>query len=197
MSDVKTRTLWLLTLPALLVSEALGHAVAARVFDPHDGRHALLWRGVKDYLEVAQGSLAIVIVLAAWVLARRTFSSFRRRRSGSLPAWRLAAVPSGLFLVQEHAERLVHDGDFGWLTAVEPAVAAGVVLQLPCGLLAVWLVRALLRAADGLGSALARRSASARRLMAPRRVRLPRQAALLRLPVVASQHAGRAPPSFA
>jgi hypothetical protein len=194
---VRTRTLWLLTLPTLLASEALGHAVAARVFDPHDGRHALLWRGVKDYLELAQGSLAVAVVLAGWVLARRTLTSFRQRPPGSLPGWRLAAIPSALFLVQEHAERLIHDGEFGWLTTLEPAVAAGVVLQVPCGLLAVWLVRALLRAADGLGSALARRSGSTRRLRAPRRVRLSHQAATLRLRVVASQHAGRAPPSFA
>ena len=77
---------------------------------------------------------------------------------------------------------------------LDPAVLVGLALQLPCGVLAVWLVRTLLRAADQLGLTLARRAARPAR--PAHRVRLrPLAVAPLRLPVLASQQAGRAPPA--
>ena len=103
-------------------------------------------------------------------------------------------IPATALLVQEHVERVLLDGgDLGSLLAAEPALLAGLVLQVPCGLIALWLVRALLRAADELGLALARRPADVVRLtraghvfsFAPWR---------LRPAALASRHAGRAPP---
>jgi hypothetical protein len=193
---VRSRTAWLLTLPLLLVSETVGHAFVVRVFDPHDGRHGLFLHAVRDYLEYAHAALAIFLAAAAVLLARRAVASFRQVAPRPLPSWRLAAIPSLAFLVQEHLEHLAHDGSVGWLTAAEPAVAIGVALQLPCGLLAVWLVRTLLRAADQLGWALARRGAAGARQLPQDQAGLS-QAAPLRLPVLAGRHAGRAPPAFA
>jgi hypothetical protein len=191
MSAMRARALWLLTLPILLVSETLGHS-GARAFDRAGERHGLVPAAVSDYVDLAH-ALAAVALLAGFVLAGRALAAFRRPRTRALPSWRLAAVPPGVFLLQEHLERVLHDGEIGWLTAAEPMVLAGVALQLPCGLLAVWLVRTLLRVADELGRALARRG-SVRGGRPPARLWPRLQLASLGPRVLASQHAGRAPP---
>jgi hypothetical protein len=187
---------WSLSLPLLLLSATFGHVLVARMLDPEPARRHLLQRAMVDYVD-PHAALAVVVVLVGAVLVRRTLASFRTAGPRPLPAWRLAAVPPLVFLLQEHVERLVQDGDFSWLTAAEPAVLAGIALQIPCGLFALWLVRTLLRAADEIGCALARRSASAARRLAASRLSLLVHASPLRLRVLASRHAGRAPPAFA
>jgi hypothetical protein len=102
-------------------------------------------------------------------------------------------IPATAVLVQAHLERLLQDGDLGSLLAGEPAVLAGVALQVPCGLIALWLLRALLRAADELGYALARRSTGLVRLPLASRG-ASSSSSRPRLPALASRHAGRAPP---
>jgi hypothetical protein len=96
-------------------------------------------------------------------------------------------ILSGAVLAQEHVAQA---GDLGSLLTAEPALIAGLALQVPAGLIALWLVRALLRAAVGLAPA---RSSQL--------VRLPLAKAgfafassPLRPPALASRHAGRAPP---
>ena len=190
---MRARTLWCLTLPALLVAETAGHTVLARAFDQGDKRHGLLSHALEAY---GPPLLAISVLLAGSILWRRVRASFRAEGPQPLPAWRLAALPALGFLVQEQAERLVVDDKLDWLTVLEPAVLVGVALQLPCGLVAIWLVRTLLRAAEQLGYVLARRTARAARR--PQLVRLkPLEISPPRLPVLASQQAGRAPPATA
>jgi hypothetical protein len=187
---MRARTLWCLTLPALLVAETAGHTFLARAFDRGDGRHGLLSHELEAY---GPPLLAISLLLAGAILWRRVLASFRAEGPQSLPAWRLAALPALGFLVQEHVERLVVDDRLDWLTVLEPAVLIGVALQLPCGLVAVWLVRTLLRAAEHLGYTLAHRGA--RTVRRPQLFRLrPLETSAPRLPVLASQQAGRAPP---
>jgi len=193
---MKARRVWLLTLPFLLLSESLGHALVARMVDSEGARHHLVLGGMVDYDEYAHAALAVLIVLAGAALVQRMLASFRTGGTRLLPAWRLAAVPPLVFLAQEHVERLVQDGDLGWLTAVEPVVLVGVALQVPCGLLALWLARALLRAADELGCALARRSSAAAR-RPPGNQPVFVHASPFRLRALASRHAGRAPPVLA
>ena len=120
-------------------------------------------------------------------------------RTGPRPlrSRRLAAIPALVFLLQEHVEHLVQDGDIGLLTAAEPAVLAGVAVQIPFGLCALWLARALLRAADGIARALARRPSPRARRPTTSRHLLFVHASPLRLRVLASRHAGRAPPAYA
>ena len=140
--------------------------------------------------------VALVVLLAAAILGRRVLASFRAEGPQPLPSWRLAALPALGFLFQEYAEQLVHDGRFAALTALEPLVLIGVALQLGLGLLAIWLVRTLLRAAEQLGCTLARRGPRWARRTQRLRVR-PFHAPEPRLPVLASQQAGRAPPAVA
>jgi hypothetical protein len=181
----------------LILSETVGHAFVSRLFDPHDERHVLLARTAQDYLAYVYAAVAICLALAAAALVRRAVTSFQGNTARQLPSWHLAAVPSAAFLVQEHLESFFHNGEMGWLTTVEPAVLVGAVMQLPCGLLAVWFVRTLLRAADELGCALARR---AERRIRARPAPQPchgRQATSLRLLALARGLAERAPPSVA
>jgi hypothetical protein len=188
------RTVWSLMLPMLIASETAGHALVARVLDPHGERHVLL---ALDYLEYLYAGVAICLVLAVAALVRRALGSFRGYAPRPLPSWHLAAVPSAAFLLQEHLEAFFQNGDTGWFVTAEPAVLAGALLQLPCGLLAVWLVRTLLRAADELGYALARRAERrVRQLPAPQLCH-GRQDTPLRLLALGRGLAERAPPSFA
>jgi hypothetical protein len=193
MQKVKTRTLWTLTLPFLVLSETAGHTVVARLFDPHGERHIL----AQDYLEYVQAAGAICLALAAAVLVRRAVAAFRGRAAESPPSWYLAAVPSAAFLLQEHLESFVHNGEIGWLTSFEPAVVLGAVMQLPCGLLAVWLVQTLLRAADELGHALSRRTERRAHDRPTPQLCRGRQDFPLRLLALVRGLAERAPPSFA
>ena len=188
---MRARSLWCLTLPALLVAETAGHTVLARSFDRGDARHGLLSHALEAY---GPPLLAISLLLAGAILWRRVLASLRAERPQPLPAWRLAALPALAFLVQEHVERLVVDDRLDWLTVLEPAVLIGIALQLPCGLVAIWLVRTLLRAAEQLGYTLAHRTARAARRPQLFRLR-PLETSAPRLPVLASRQAGRAPPA--
>ena len=187
MSGMRLRTFLFLTLPALFLVETTAHTALAQAFDPANERHAFSSQLVETY---GPQLVAVLVILVGAVLGRRALA-FRAEGPQQLPRWRLAALPMVGFLAQEHLERILQDGQVGWLTTLEPVVLIGVGLQLPCGLLAVWLVRTLLRAAERLGCTLARRG-----LYGPRPPeRLAASASpSLRLSVLASRHAGRAPP---
>lgn len=186
MRSVRARTVWSLTLLILIVSETAAHSLA----------HGLVGLEPSARHLLEHSTLGIGLALVAAILARRAVLAFQVG-TGPLPSWRLAAVPSAAFLAQEHLERFFHDGELGWLATPEPAVVAGVLLQLPCGLFALWLVRSLLRVADELGYALA--SGTARRVeQAPALQTFGgTQAPPLRLHALARGLAERAPPAFA
>jgi hypothetical protein len=196
---MRTRTVWLLTLPFLLLSETFGHTVVARTLDSGASHHRLVLHLSGGYLEYALAAIAVLLVLVSAILVRRALASSRAQGPRPLPSWKLAVLPSLAFLLQEQVERLVQGGGADWLTFAEPVVLAGLLPQLLCGLLALSLVRTLLRAADELGCALARRSARAARRRPARHLPRPVQASALPLPlpVLASRHAGRAPPALA
>jgi hypothetical protein len=183
---MKLRPAWLLALPILLLGETGGHAIAARLFDPDEPRHRLA-----DLVATTGTLAALSLVTLAWRAATSA-----RAQSSALPSWRLAAVPALAFLGQEHFENFVADGHAGWLTAAEPAVLAGVGLQLAVGAAALWLARSLLRAADQLGWSLSRRAARSG-LARSGTGAWPFEAVPARLSVLASRQAGRAPPAAA
>ena len=193
MQKVKARTFWTLAIPFLVLSETAGHAVVAGVFDPHGERHLL----AQDYLEYVQAAGAICLALALAALVRRTVAALRGRPAWSLPSWYLAAFPSAAFLAQEHLESFAHNGEIGWPTSFEPAVVLGALAQLPFGMLALWLVRTLLRAADELGRALSRRTEPRVRDRPALQLCQGRQDFPLRLLALVRGLAERAPPSLA
>jgi hypothetical protein len=193
---MKACALWAPTLPTLVFSSAAGHALVVRLFDTHSERHALLAMVSADYLEYVHLAAALCLALAALAFVQRALASSRHGVPLPLPSWRLAPIPALVLLVQEHLEKFVNDGELNLLTAAEPAVLVGVLLQLPCGLLTLWLVRALLRAADQLGSMLAR-GTERRAAHGTRQSRHCSQAAPFRRLALARGVAERAPPAFA
>jgi hypothetical protein len=100
-------------------------------------------------------------------------------------------IPTAALIVQEQVERLAQGGDLASVLAAEPLLLAGLLLQVPCGLIALWLVRALLRTA--LWPGLTRRSAQVARLPLAS-ANLAFFSLPLRPAALASRHAGRAPP---
>jgi hypothetical protein len=182
-ATVKARPTWLVTLSLLLLGETSTHALLARLVEPDDPRHRLLDVAA---LVVALGTLSLAALV--WRAAASA-----RSRVQPMPSWWLAAVAPLAFLAQEHLESFVVDGHAGWLTIAEPDVLAGAALQLAVGAAVLWLARSLLRAADQIGYAFARRGAChgrVRSVAAP----WPGDVFALRFPVLASQQAGRAPP---
>jgi len=174
MQSVRARTVWTLTLPTLILGET-----------------------VRDHLTYLHVAIAICFALAVAALVRRAVASFEGRPAGTLPSWHLAAVPSAAFLAQEQLEACLHKGELDWLVVGDPTVLLGALMQLPCGLLAVWLVRALLRAADELGHALSRRGERRVGQGPTLEICHGRQDGPVRLLALARGLAERAPPSFA
>jgi hypothetical protein len=109
-----------------------------------------------------------------------------RGPAGKAPAWIFGICPPLAFLLQESAERGFEPGFL-----VEPAVLAGLALQLPFALLAWGLARLLLRATESLGRLLRRgvRLRGAARLPRPTSRTAPRDALVL-------AGAGRGPPAL-
>jgi hypothetical protein len=147
-----------ITLPLVVAGSQLAHA-AAYVFvtpDAHERARELAATG-HGYFAAAPavgGILGAVLVVA---LGLRVRSSVSGDRVTVVRAWPFALLPVIAFAVQEHLERLVHDGAFPLTAALEPTFALGLALQLPFGVLAYVVASLLLRAAVRLGSALRRR----------------------------------------
>jgi hypothetical protein len=185
---VRARTAWSLTLPVLVAGETLGHLLAHRLagWDEHANR--------SQYVAYAEPLVLLCLALVVVAVAARVLAAFSGQPIHATPSRWLATLPSAAFLLQEHLERLHHYGSLDWATTFEPTVAIGVALQLPFGVLAIWLVRKLVRLAHDVGRALAdghTRRWSVVRVCRAQTIALPRVAAL------ASGLAERAPPIFA
>ncbi len=117
------------------------------------------------------------------------------RRPARCPAWLFLVLPAGAFLVQEHVERAAATAQLPVDTLAQPAVLAGLVLQLPFGIAALLAARLLTRAPPspspaGIGRAHAAACRSRADQRHDRTDPRPRRVELL-------QPAGRGPPAFA
>jgi len=179
---------WLVSLPVVLAGCLTAHVAAYALVEP-DGhaRHELLAGTGHGYLAqlplLAAGG--VILLLAA------ALHHALRGRVGTRPRSLLFAVlPPVAFAFQEHVERLLHAGDVPLGTALEPTFVIGLALQIPFALLARVLARAVLGAADVLGTLLRRRPTARPRV----RVRLPLSAQLPRVDPLAAGAPGRGPP---
>ncbi len=127
--DVDRTRAWLAVLPFVAGGVLVSHALAYRLTGtPGGSLHA--------YLEHAPQ----VVVLAALVgLALAGLASRLRAPA----AWPFAAAALLVFVVQEHAERVVHTGEVPWLLT-SPAFLVGLLLHVPVALAAWALARRLL-----------------------------------------------------
>jgi hypothetical protein len=167
-----------LTLGLAAAGAQLAHALTYRLVEPdaHARDHLLAETG-HSYLELAPMGLAVVLALVTLGLLWEAAGVRAGRRGAPLrPALFLAAAPA-TFVLQEHLERLLHDGAFPWTAVAEPTFVLGLLLQLPFALAAYAAGRLLLRAARAVGLLLAatphRRRADRLRLL-PRAALVPR-----------------------
>jgi hypothetical protein len=137
------RAAWLVSLPVALAGCLVAHIVAYAVASPAPTAHAA--HGYLERLPLLGGAaLAVVVGAAGWHALRG--------RAGVRPSpWLFALLPPAAFAVQEHLERLAAPV----LLVGDATFAVGLALQLPFGLLAWLLARAVLRAADVLRALLA------------------------------------------
>jgi hypothetical protein len=170
---------------------AAAHGLAYRIVIPgeEERRHALeaAGHGYLDPASLVSLSLTLVVLgLAGGVLRGRDV----------IPApWVFALLPPLAFGLQEHLERLLHDGHFPYAAALEPTFGVGLLLQLPFALAALLFARALLVLTRGLVRRL-RRTGVDRRLRV-RAVRRPvARTAPARIGLLALGHGPRAPPQL-
>ena len=138
------RAPWLVSLPVALAGCLAAHIVAYALAAP-TGAAGHAAHGYLHELPLVGGA-ALAVVLAA------ALRHAVRGRAGTRPSpWLFAVLPPAAFALQEHLERL----GAPVLLVVNPTFLLGLALQIPFGLLAWLLARAILRAAEALGSLLA------------------------------------------
>jgi hypothetical protein len=159
MPRVRRRIAWALVLPALVGGELVGHALAYRIVAPDASkREVLLEQTGHAYLAYLHPVFGICLALVLAALAQRVIAGSRGLPARSIPSWWFALLPSVAFLLQEYTERLAYHGHIVWSTVTEPAVAIGVLLEIPCGIAILLALRVLLRVAHRAGVLLAGRS---------------------------------------
>ena len=153
---MRHRVAWALVLPAFVGGELVGHSLAYRIVAPDAPRRAVfLEQTGHAYLAYLHPVFVGCLVLIVAALAQRSVAGFRGSDARSIPSLRFALLPSAAFLLQEYAERFVYHGHIVWSTIAEPAVAVGVVLQVPCGVAILLVLRLLLRVVHRAGRLLA------------------------------------------
>lgn len=190
----RRRLAWFVSLPLVAVGSLLAHSASYRLVAPHEHERGPLLADTGHGYLAAWGSLLLAVLLAV-VLLGLVVLAIEGARGSPRPrasTWPFALLPLLGFAVQEHLERLIHDGGFPLGTAAEPTFLVGVLLQLPFALAALLLARVLVRAACVVGSALGAERESPP--TPPRLVAVPVEAAVPRPPILALGYAGRAPP---
>jgi hypothetical protein len=179
----------LLSLALMAAGSLSAHALAYRVAPPAQG----LGESGHAYLAGAPAFLALCLTIGLAALAGFALAAARGDSPRLAPAWACGLLPLLGFALQEHLERLFHDGSFPLSAALEPTFAVGLALQLPFAFAALFFARALARLACSLGRSL-RRQAPPRRRSAPS-VSLPVPRALApRIAVLAFGQPERGPP---
>jgi hypothetical protein len=147
---------WVLAASLAALGSLWAHELTYRLVAPSDSAYtSLLARTGHGYLDHVPLLVGILLGGVALSLVRACFDGARGRSPAPVPGWRFAALPLLGFTLQEHLERLFHDGAFPVGAALEPTFALGLALQLPFALAALVAARVLLGAARELGQALA------------------------------------------
>ena len=153
---MRRRLAWLVALPAMLTGSQLAHAVAYRWVYPEAHvrllRMAATGHGYFTWLPLALGVAGSV---AAVALVATGLDAARGRPIRDVPAFAFGVLPPLAFVLQEFLELSLHLGRPTWQFAAAPTFLPGLLLQLPFAVLAYLAARALLRAAEHVGRALA------------------------------------------
>ncbi len=188
---------WLLVIPLAVIGSQAAHVLAYRLvtLDEDERAHALAISG-HAYLAYLPLILAMCSALFLVGLAGELGRVVRdRERAVSRPStWCFAALPLAIFSLQEHFERLAHDGAFPLDATLEPTFLVGLLLQIPFALAAYALARLLLNIVHALVDLLSvpsrgRRSGSSQRWRVV-------GSSLPRLPVLGLGYGSRGPPAM-
>lgn len=198
------RAAWLIALPVATGSWLNAHCLAYVLVPPDGAGHAhhhVEGGGHTYFGSMPVMAAALVTVLAAG-LALCVSDGLRGRGAGARsrpPALLFALLPPFGFVVQEHVETLIVSGSLSAGLLVEPTFLTGLALQLPFGVAALLLTRALYALGYGLGRVLARGLPAARPIQSsPLTVtRIPQPPSLRAPSVLALCHGSRAPPATA
>jgi hypothetical protein len=194
---MRRRLPWLIALPVMAAGSIGAHSlsylvVSARTIEGAGEASERAGNGGTSYLVLFLGIVAATAIVAA--CARLLLARARVRRAGSVSPWLFFLLPPLAFASQELAERLLHAEAFPFHAALEPRFLVGLLLQLPFGLLALLVARALLRVVERIARALAPRPTPRLATSAPWR---PRQIVdLPQIPALALGHAERGPPAL-
>ena len=186
----KTRLVWPLLIGLLVGGWAAAHGLAYRIVVPDaaERRHLLDETGHAYFDPAPLFSLALTLVALGLVCC------VVGSRAAPRAPWAFALLPPGVFVVQEHLERLLHDGGLPLTTALDPTFVVGLLLQIPFALAALLVARGLAAFADALTC---RRRHSSRNVVraasGPYGPTAP--SALPRIGVLALGHGQRAPPT--
>jgi hypothetical protein len=190
----RTRVALRLALALMASGSVFAHSLAYQIVSPSAAERARVLReSGHGYLAFAPTFLVLSLTVVLFAAAGAATLSARGRPRLDPPSWFFALLPPLGFAVQEHVERLLHDGTLPFSAALEPTFLVGLLLQLPFALFALLIARALLRVAHAVGRVLApRRGMDRLRPSAPPAP--PASPALPGISVLALRRAERAPP---
>jgi hypothetical protein len=193
----RRRIPWLLSVPLMVGGTEVAHWLAFRLVYPDAWQRSQALQqtghGYFSFLPIAGGT-GVALLLSALLLHGKDVSAGHGRQVREVRLSQFAVLPPLAFALQEHLERLVHNGTMLGVV-LEPTFMLGLLLQLPFALVAYLLARFLLRAAGYVGNVVSRRNAPRPRPIHPqKRSWLPLDLSPLRVAVLAGGHAERGPP---
>jgi hypothetical protein len=180
---------WPLLLGLLVSGWGAAHGLAYRIVVPDaTQRNHLLEETGHAYFDPAP-LLALVVTLIALGL----LCCIVRSRAAFRAPWIFGLLPPAAFVVQEHLERLLHDGQIPLTASLDPTFVVGLLLQLPFALAAIVVARCLIALSAALTRLIRRFSGySVRRAIQVRRPLT--RTAPFRICPLALGHGQRAPP---
>ncbi len=136
---MRRRASFLISIPVAVAGSLLAHQVSYTL-QASDGatRARLLAATGHGYLTRVPLLVGVLVAVTLGGLIREAAIRWKATgRTGLI--WPIALIPPLAFLVQEHLERLMHDGTFPWHLAAQPSFLRGLALQIPFALLALGL----------------------------------------------------------
>jgi hypothetical protein len=145
----RARAAWLTSLGLLGAGWVTAHVLSYVLVVPDAAeRRQVLMQSGHGYFHTAD-LLILCLTIALASLAVCVVGGTSRRVNAPSPR-ALALLPPVGFVVQEHVERIAHNGAFPVHLVTEPRFLAGLLLQLPFALAALLCARLLVTVARGL-----------------------------------------------
>lgn len=136
---MRRRASLLISIPVAVAGSLLAHQISYALQATNGvARARLLAATGHGYIPTFPLLAGVLLAVVIGGLIREGVLRWRGEgRTGLL--WPIALISPLAFVVQEHLERLLHDGVFPWHLATQPAFLRGLALQIPFALLALGL----------------------------------------------------------